>query len=58
LYLYLYIGDNVSFRFGGRKNILLSYYTYCECLIMLDLRIELNFNSDLHFIGELNMINA
>jgi len=36
LYLYLYIGDNVSFKFRGRKNILLSC---CNCLIMLSLRI-------------------
>jgi hypothetical protein len=58
LYLYLYIGDNVSFKFGGRKNILLSCYTYYNCLNMLSLRIWLNFNSDLYFIGELNMMNT
>jgi hypothetical protein len=58
LYLYLYIGDNVSFKFGGGKNILLSCYRYYDCLIMLFLRIWLNFNFDLYFIGELNMINT
>jgi hypothetical protein len=58
LYLYLYIGNNVLFKFRGRKNILLSYCTYYNCLIMLSLRIWLNFNSDLYFIGELNMMNT
>jgi hypothetical protein len=54
----LYIGDNVSFKFGGRKNILLSCYRYCDCLIMLFLRIWLKFNSYLYFIGKLNMMNT
>jgi hypothetical protein len=58
LYLYLYIGDNVSFKFWGRKNILLSCYRYCDWMIMLFLRIWLNFNSDLYFIDELNMMNT
>jgi hypothetical protein len=34
LYLYLHIGDNVSFKFGGGKNILLSCWRYCDCMIM------------------------
>jgi len=55
LYLYLYIENNVSFKFGGRKSILLSCYTYCECLIMLFLRIWLNFN---YFIGKFKILNA
>jgi hypothetical protein len=41
------------FSLGVGKNILLSCCTYCECLIMLFLRIGLNFNYDFHFIGEL-----
>jgi len=58
LYIYLYIGDNVSFKFEGKKNILMSCCTHCNYLIMLSLRIWLNFNSDLYFICELNMMNT
>jgi hypothetical protein len=43
---------------GVGKNILLSCCTYCECLIMLFMRFGLNFNYDLHFIGELKILNT
>jgi len=51
------LGTLYHLSLGVEKNILLSCCTYCECMIMLFLRIGMNINWVLHFIGELKILN-
>jgi hypothetical protein len=50
---YTHIGDNAWFKFGGMEE-----WNTVQYFAMLSLRIWLSFNSDLYFIGELNMMNT